>query len=90
MFVHCNLKLLEPNGPVGDDDLDMLEFAMAAAVSSDESGSPTRVATQTVSCTWPRMTITTTTMATEKVTTTAAATTSRSEMRGKLCRGIVV
>jgi hAT family C-terminal dimerisation region len=25
MFVHCNLELSGPNGPVGDDDLDFLE-----------------------------------------------------------------
>jgi hypothetical protein len=23
MFFHCNLKLPEPNGPVGDDDLEL-------------------------------------------------------------------
>jgi hypothetical protein len=38
MFLHSNLKLLEPNGPVGDDDLDFLESAMVAAVTCDESG----------------------------------------------------
>jgi hAT family C-terminal dimerisation region len=52
MFVHCNPKLLEPNGPVGDDDLDFLESAMVAAVTCDGSGSPTRAAAQIVSCTW--------------------------------------
>jgi hypothetical protein len=35
--VHCNLKLLEPNVPVGDDDLDFLESATVAAVTCDES-----------------------------------------------------
>jgi hypothetical protein len=44
MFVHCNLKLLEPNGPVGDDDLDFLESAMVAAVACDASGGRTEVA----------------------------------------------
>jgi hypothetical protein len=38
MFVNCNLKLLEPNGPVVDDDLDFLECAMVAAVACEESG----------------------------------------------------
>jgi hAT family C-terminal dimerisation region len=37
MFVLCNVKLLEPNEPVGDDDLDFLESAMVAAVACDES-----------------------------------------------------
>jgi hAT family C-terminal dimerisation region len=49
MFVHCNLKLPGLTGPVSDNDLDFLESAMVAAVTSDESGSPTRAATQTAS-----------------------------------------
>jgi hypothetical protein len=85
MLAHFYLKLLKPNGPVGDDDLGVLESAMVAAITCDESGSPARAATQTASCTWPRTTITMTTMASEAVTMTAAATTRRSEMWGKLC-----
>jgi hAT family C-terminal dimerisation region len=80
MFMYYNLKVLEPSGSVGDDDLDFLESAMAAAVTYDESGSPTRAATQTASCAWPRTTIATTTMASEKATTTAAEKSCRSEM----------
>jgi hypothetical protein len=38
MCVLCNVKLLEPNGPVVDDDLDFLESAMVAAVAGEESG----------------------------------------------------
>jgi hypothetical protein len=79
MFLHCNPKLLEPNGPVGDD-LGILESAMLATVTSDESGSSTRAVTQTASCTWPSTTIKTTTLASEKVTPTAAATTRRYEI----------
>jgi hypothetical protein len=63
MFALYNLKFPEPNGPVGDDDLGLLESAMVVAVTCDESGSSTRAATQTASCTWPSTTITTTTMA---------------------------
>jgi hypothetical protein len=33
MFVQCNLKLPEPNRPVGDDDLDFLESAMQSAAT---------------------------------------------------------
>jgi hypothetical protein len=39
MFVHWNLKLLEPDGPVGDDDLGFLESAMVAAITCNETGS---------------------------------------------------
>jgi hypothetical protein len=38
MCVHRNLMLLEPIGPVSDDDLDFLESAMVAAIACDESG----------------------------------------------------
>jgi hypothetical protein len=43
MLVRCNLKLLGPSGPVGMDELGFLESAVVAAVTCDETGSPTRV-----------------------------------------------
>jgi hypothetical protein len=33
MFVHCNLKVMEPNGPVGDDDLGLLQFCYGGSCS---------------------------------------------------------
>jgi NADH-ubiquinone/plastoquinone oxidoreductase chain 6 len=47
MLTHCNLKLLKPNGLVGEGDLDFLKSAIVVAVTCDESGSSTRAATQT-------------------------------------------
>jgi hypothetical protein len=89
MFLHCNLKALEPNGPVGYD-LGILESATLAAVICDESRSLTRAVTQTAPCTWPSTTITTTTLASEKVTPTAAATTRRYEICVKFGPSVVV
>jgi hypothetical protein len=71
MFLHRNLKLLEPNGPVGDDDLDFLESAMVAAVTCDESGGRAELADAGCDADGvmhlARGTIATTTMALEKV-----------------------